>query len=182
MDDTLYWERDYVSEFIKEIKNRVFLEKGESQADQFSLFFTENWARGDRKEIFQRSINQFHLETIAVSDFLNSMRSLVIPKGLELRTWAKTVLGEFDGPTAVLTNGDQATQRNKFAQLFPASLLEDVELVLAKDYEPKPSGLGARAVIEKWKMSPSEILFVGDSPLDKKCAEEVGCYYLSSIC
>jgi phosphoglycolate phosphatase-like HAD superfamily hydrolase len=180
MDDTLYWESSFVSEFARHMMKKVLSEKGPQQADQFFAFFTQNWARGNRREIFQQSVLEFNLETITASDFFESMRTLVVPDGLTLRTWAKRVLVELETPIAVLTNGDQVTQQNKFAQLWPKKLLRDVELFCAKDYEPKPSGLGALAILKKWKLLPADVLLIGDSPLDMQCAMDAGCDFLFS--
>jgi len=181
MDDTLYWESNFVSEFARVMRRKVLLEKGQLQADQFFVFFTENWCGGDRREIFQRSVLKFNLERITASDFLASMRTLVVPHGLALRTWAKRALAELGTPIAVLTNGDQIIQKNKFSQLSPKKLIQDVELFCAKDYEPKPSGLGALTIIKKWDFAPADVLLIGDSSLDLACAKDAGCGFLYSI-
>jgi|TARA_B110000503_G_scaffold48261_1_gene78630 FMN phosphatase YigB (HAD superfamily) len=181
MDDTLYWESGFVIEFARQMRGKVLLEKGGLQADQFFNFFTENWSRGNRKSIFQLSVLEFNLETVSASDFLESMRSMSVPGGLALRHWARRTLTEMSIPIAILTNGDPVLQKNKFSQLSPEELLRNVDLICAKDYEAKPSAMGALKIIKNWGLAPDEVLLIGDSQVDLDCAKNAGCGFLWSV-
>jgi phosphoglycolate phosphatase-like HAD superfamily hydrolase len=95
-----------------------------------------------------------------------------------LKNWAIHVLSEWIVPMAVFTNGDPEIQRNKFSMLQPHELFQCVPLFCAKEIAPKPSPLGAKAIIGGWGLEPSDVLFLGDNRVDELCAEAVGCQFL----
>jgi len=84
-------------------------------------------------DIFQRSVSKFKLERITASDFVASMKTVFVTQCLALRTFAHLALGELGASFALLTNGNQVTQQNKFSQRSPQNLMKNVELLCAKD-------------------------------------------------
>ena len=179
MDDTMYEEIHFVKSFAKALASQFAPELGVTRADKLGIFYLENWNTGDRRGLFEKTIDEFGLATDPIH-FLELMRTVKVPNGLPLKNWARQILKTCDVPVAVLTNGDPGIQRNKFHQLEPSFLLESANLVCAKELEPKPSKLGAERIISAWGLAPSGVLLIGDSQVDKECALAAGCQFLYS--
>jgi len=74
--------------------------------------------------------------------------TLFATQDLVLRTSAYLAPGELGAHCAPFTNGDRSTQQNKFSQRSPQKVMKNVQVFRAKDYESKPSGLGALTKIK----------------------------------
>jgi FMN phosphatase YigB (HAD superfamily) len=178
MDGTLYDEVYFVKHFADALSARIVAEIGPEKAIDLKKFFLENWCAGSRRRLFEYSIEKFGLQGITKEQMMELMRNLSIPTGLPLKNWAIHAIIDSVVPMAVLTNGDPETQRKKFSMLQPHELLEGVPLFCAKEIAPKPSPLGAKAIIGAWGLEPSDVLFLGDNRVDELCAEAVGCQFI----
>jgi FMN phosphatase YigB (HAD superfamily) len=179
MDGTLYDESHFIEYFAEELSVRMVREIGSDKAAELKFFYLENWRSGLRNNLFDRSIEKFEIHSIGKEQILELMRTLSIPGGLPMKNWVIQALSEWELPMAVLTNGDPKVQRTKFAMLQPNSLLQDLTLVCAKEFEPKPSPAGAQAIISGWGVKPSEVVFFGDNLVDELCAKAAGCHFVS---
>lgn len=179
MDGTLYDEIHFIDSFAEELSARVVDEIGPDKAADLKFFYLENWRAGSRHNLFERSIEKFALHSMGKEQILELMRTLSIPGGLPMKNWAIQALSKWVMPMAVLTNGDPRIQRTKFSMLQPNSLLTNLTLVCAKELQPKPSPVGAEAIIAGWGIKPSEVIFFGDNPVDELCAKAAGCHFVS---
>jgi HAD superfamily hydrolase (TIGR01549 family) len=181
MDDTLYWEREFIVPFVENLSKKVSIEIGSSGAKEFQSYYLSNWAAGFRKDLFGKSIRQFSLTRLSESDFLAEMRSVKVANGLTLRPWASKFLTRTSLPIAILTNGDQMVQKNKFDQLVPKNSMRNTMLVCAKNYAAKPSPLAVNKILSEWNLKPSGVVIIGDSEIDRQCALSAGCLFICSV-
>jgi phosphoglycolate phosphatase-like HAD superfamily hydrolase len=179
LDNTLFWEIDYMKSYIQKISELVSIEKSPEISNQFYSGFMEEWESGRRRDLFQTLLDHFQIESLSPDNLIYEMETLKVPGGLRIRNWAKRALAEFKVPTAILTNGNPAVQRNKFSQLVPYSLVKGTELFCAKEYQPKPSPEGVKVILSAWALAPESVLFIGDSDLDEKCASSAGCKFIN---
>lgn len=180
MDDTVFWELDFIGPFIERMSRLLEMEMGSALAENFSQFYMQNWTRGSRRDLFQRSISEFGITGIQPEDFLEEMKTLRITSGLKIRSWADRIFSESSVPIAILTNGNPDVQKNKFSQLTPRSALDRATLVCAKEICSKPSPLAVQVILDSWKLSPEDVVFIGDSEIDDQCARNSGCRFISS--
>jgi HAD superfamily hydrolase (TIGR01549 family) len=181
MDDTLYWEREFIVPFVENMSEKVSIEIGSTGAKEFRNYYLSNWDAGLRKDLFGKSIRQFSLTSLSDSDFLEEMRIVKVANGLRLRPWASEFLTRERLPIAVLTNGDQVVQKNKYDQLVPKNSMQKTMLVCAKDFSAKPSPLAVKKILNDWNLKPKGVLLIGDSETDRQCAISGGCLFVSSV-
>lgn len=180
MDDTVFWERDFINPFIEHMSRLIEVERGSTLAKNFRQFYMQNWTSGSRRDLFQRSISEFGISSVQPEDFLEEMKNLRITSGLKVRSWAERVFSETSVPIAILTNGNPDVQKNKFGQLTPRTASTRATLVCAKEISSKPSPLAVQVILDRWQLSPEDVVFIGDSELDEECARNSGCKFISS--
>lgn len=178
MDDTIFPERLYVLSFLDLIFDPLASELGRKKARMFQHAFIEFWDNGARKNIFQFFIEDYNLETLDLVFFKNAYSKVIVPGGLEVYTWVENFLSVNSLPVAILSNGHPSTQKNKFHQLEPKSLFQNVQLYCANEYIPKPNAMGLLEISKEWGIPPSTILLIGDSPQDRDCAVNAGCDFI----
>jgi len=181
MDETIYWEKSFIEPYVVQMSMLVEKEIGTVSAKQFMNFYLESWESGSRRNLFQECIAKFSITSITPTRFLEEMRSFRVKNGLPIRAWAQRVFREISVPTIILTNGDPEVQRNKFSQLTPQGALLHSTLVCAKEIASKPSTLAVENAIRFWNLTPEDVVFVGDSEIDRKCAYESGCRFIKAV-
>ena len=181
MDDTLFWEHEFIGPFVDHMASLLEVKLGSNLADDFKIFYLDNWTGGKRRDLFQRSIKELELTDFEPHDFLREMKSLRVPSGLQVRSWAERVFDHPSIPIAILTNGNPEVQKNKFNQLIPQSIATRARLVCAKEISSKPSSLAVEEILGSWKLGPGDVVFVGDSEIDEQCARNSGCRFVRSI-
>lgn len=181
MDDTLFWEHEFIGPFVDHMANLLEVSLGSNLADDFKRFYLDNWMRGNRQNLFQRSINELELTDFEPHDFLREMKSLRVPSGLQVRSWAERVFDHASFPIAILTNGNPEVQKSKFSQLTPQSVATRAKLVCAKEISSKPSARAVGEILASWELGAKDVVFVGDSEIDEQCARNSGCRFVRSI-
>ena len=75
---------------------------------------------------------------------------------------------------AILTNGNREQQFFKITLLGLNNLFNEQNIIYANDFTPKPSPEAMQHILNSSNCSPSHCVFIGDSDVDKKCAELSG--------
>lgn len=166
LDDTLYLERDYVASGFRCIAEAIgdqcggrepileFLSAGflaGVRGDAFNRLLEEfpaltaHWKLGDLVELYRT-----HRPDIAV---LAPMRELV------------TALASGGVKLALITDGPVASQSGKVAALDLERFFAPVVLTDAWGVEfRKPHRRSFEAVMENWRFSPAQLVYIGDNP------------------
>lgn len=122
----------------------------------------------DRPELFEEA-ERFRLSM----DYREFIPMLKKEPGL------KRFLGFASGRFGVAIATNRADSMNKVLDHLEIREFFDL-VVTAGDVEnPKPEADMLRAIVEHFKIEPGELLFVGDSELDRRPAVEVGCLFAS---
>lgn len=178
LDGTLFSEFDYTTGFCEDLHKLINVKKGDSIALEVKEYFLKEWRQGRRRGLFENVIDKFSLKDTTLDDFVATYSSITIPGGLNLFPWAEEFLASNKLPSAILTNGNPNTQRNKFRQLQPNWVLLNTKLYCANEYAPKPSPEGIQVIADHWGLSTERLLFVGDSDLDSECATNANCKFV----
>lgn len=181
MDDTVFWEIDFVNPFVSHLAKLIEPEIGRNRAEEFAQFFIHNWSIGSRKNLFQKSLTEFEVPNLAPEMFLEEMKTFRVGSGLRIRPWAERFFREASIPISILTNGNPDVQRNKYNQLKLPVPPTQIGLVCARDISSKPSPKAVELILESWQLEPRDVLFVGDSSIDELCARNSGCNFICSI-
>lgn len=181
MDDTIFWEIDFIDPFVNHLSKLVESEIGKTRAKNFRRFFMQNWTSGFRKDLFQRCIAEFEIANVEPEVFLKEMQTFKAVSGLSLRSWAERIFSEVSIPIVILTNGNPDVQQNKFGQLNLPGASTRASLICAKDISSKPSPKAVELILDSWQSGSRDVLFVGDSEIDEQCARNSGCRFIRSI-
>jgi len=157
LDDTLYSEKDYVRSGFRAIASD--LGKDETCVDQLWKYFEEGkpaidcllnkWHRMDMKDMLLK-VYRSHIPDITLYDgvieTIQSLRDAGIKVG-------------------IITDGRPEGQRNKIQALGLESIMDDIIITddLGGEQFRKPCDIAFRIMMTRWRLNPSDILYIGDN-------------------
>jgi len=167
LDDTLYPEMDFLSLAYRNISKLV------SEPEQSSVYYflVNTFKNEGREKLLDKLCCHFKHENLTLEKCLSILRSTSCKGCLETYFWLKKFLHYTSVKRLrIITNGTVAQQQNKIASInWDATV---IEVVYADMYAPKPDPTSFYQ-LKDWQILNSPI-YVGDSFVDSKFAENVG--------
>jgi putative hydrolase of the HAD superfamily len=167
LDDTLYFERNYVLSGFRFIAEVIGGDGGGSE--QVFSFLSQEFEDGVRGNAFDRVIAKYpELEARwKTADLVDLYRSHSPTIALEAAMSALVAgLVSHGIPIALITDGPIETQSRKIESLGIRDLFSPIILTDAWGIEfRKPHARAFQAVMEAWRMKPTELAYIGDNPV-----------------
>lgn len=166
MDDTLFWERDYVSSGFAYVARLA--SRSEDEARVLVNWLEDAFEAGARGDTFNRLLAAHPklAERVSVATLVDAYRAhqptIALASGVEEVLDRLHVHGVKLG---ILSDGPLASQSAKVRRLRlerwcePIVLTESLGTAFAK-----PSVLGFRSIGEQWGVPPAGLAYVGDNP------------------
>jgi HAD superfamily hydrolase (TIGR01549 family) len=171
MDNTIADETVWLFAAYRDIAESITSQTGEPSTRVYDMMVQRFRSKG-RKDILQDCCIRFGLPTSLIDDWLQIMRSVRLEHGFPVFNWVIEFCHLIPSiKKAILTNGNPKQQKEKFRQLAPRSLQQELFLVCAAEFESKPSPMGLWHAIHSLGATSETTLFLGDSPEDRECAE-----------
>lgn len=181
LDDTLYFEKDYLYPAYYEISNYIN-EKYNYNINDIYQFLISEFEINGRKNLFDKLNSKFKIPTIEFNKYLKILRNLKLNNRLNLIDKSYLLLKKIikeNKNYIIVTNGNIIQQMNKVS-LIDWRQISDPNILYANKYFPKPDKRLFNQVIEpKFNIKKSEILFIGDSITDKEFSKNIGCDFLN---
>lgn len=166
LDDTLFWERDYVSSGFAHVARLASRSEGEARV--LANWLERAFEAGSRGDTFDRLLAAYPKlgERVSVATLVDAYRAheptIALARGVE------DVLDRLHArglKLGVLSDGPLASQAAKVRRLRLERWCEPI--VLTASLGPafvKPSDLGFRFIAERWTITALEMAYVGDNP------------------
>ena len=171
LDDTLYSEKEYVKSGFKAVSDYLgggyeeklwgFFEAGKPAIDQLLNDIGHETEKNTLLEIYRNHVPRINLYE-GVEDIIN-----------QLKAGGKKV--------GIVTDGRPEGQHNKIKALGLDKLVDDIIITdeLGGSQFRKPCDIAFRIIQTKWRLSASEILYVGDNLLkDSQAPQQLGMQFL----
>jgi putative hydrolase of the HAD superfamily len=166
LDDTLYFEREYVLSGFRSIAATI---GGDCRRSDFIFEFLQSgFEAGVRGDAFDRLLAEYPELRIrlTVADLVERYRSHI--PAIQLLPEMRFLLAALTSRgirLALITDGSVTAQSNKIAalelgKLFAPTLITDAWGLQFR----KPHRRAYEAVMKDWKMSPTQLVFIGDNP------------------
>lgn len=171
LDNTLYDENEYLFAAYADIGHYVGMRTGK-EAFEYETYLICTFQEEGRCNLFDKFISYFSLTGIITKqELLWLLRNC--DKVLKVYERKKEILRELlqaKHIVYILTNGNVLQQKNKISHLDIPDILTKIKLVYADEYIPKPSPFCLNEIIRDERITAKEIVFVGDSEVDKETA------------
>ncbi len=172
LDDTLYSEKYYLFSAYKVIGKFVY-SKYDLNEDLVVNYLISEFKKKGRNKLFNYLISEFKLEESDLKIFLEILRNHKMNNKLFLFNEMEKLLSylNYHGiPIFLLTNGNVEQQKNKIDQINWNGI-KFKEFIFANLLIPKPSPESLKYIINKYNFSSKNMIFIGDSIIDKQCAK-----------
>ena len=167
LDDTLYYELDYVKSGFRAVSRYICSKYGVSEKEfyKLQLDILEKEGRG---KVFDLALENFSLPQDEVEKMLVVYRSHN-PEGIRLYEDAEYILGKLkrEGKykTGIITDGNSQVQWNKIKALGLIDLVD--EIIVTDDFgvdKRKPAPFAYLRLLESFKIKAGEAVYIGDNP------------------
>ena len=180
LDNTIIREMDYLNGAYKQIASLLSEGAKYTTSHIYSRLLCR-FTKYGRKMIFDRVCSDLELNASRyIPKCLEILRTVDLLEPLKLEDWVPPSLDfrHFNGlHSTVLTNGNPTQQMNKYKQIdwqqIPIPFL-----CLANNLRPKPFPDGIFWIMDLFDVTASEIIFVGDSEVDRKAAAKAGTSFI----
>lgn len=168
LDDTLYYEQDYVKSGFRAVSRYIGSKYGVSEKEfyKLQLDILEKEGRG---KVFDLALENFSLPQDEVEKMLAVYRSHE-PEGIQLYEDVEYILEKLkkEGKykTGIITDGNAQVQWNKIKSLGLIDLVD--EIIVTDDYgvdKRKPAPFAYLRLLEIFKIRAEEAVYIGDNPL-----------------
>jgi HAD superfamily hydrolase (TIGR01549 family) len=181
LDNTLYNEKDYLFEGYRFIAEYVSSHSNYKQDEIFSYLRNEFILNG-HKHLFDK-LNQKFILNIGLDHYLHILRKFKTPVKFQLFPEMLDLLQNLQNGNKIVyiaTNGNRIQQENKISSIDWGGLINGINIVYCNDFEPKPSPVSLQHIIAVEKVTPEDVVFIGDSDTDKIAAEGAGIDFIFS--
>lgn len=177
LDDVLFPGRDYLLQVYYLFAS--FLEYTETfpPAADLTDFMKKAYESHGETQLFDKAMEVFGFDAKYRENFERLHAKARLPLKLLLFDNARTFLEEAvaDGKQIiVITGGNPEMQYNKLGQIDWGVLAKHVRVYFAEEYGPKPSAVVLQHVQNELKLTPDELLVLGNSDLDREFAANGG--------
>lgn len=171
LDNTLYDENEYLFAAYADIGYYVGKRTGK-KASVYEDYLVQTFQEEGRCDLLNKFISYFSLKEIVTKDnLLYLLRNC--NKTLNVYENQKELLCKLlqaKHIIYILTNGNVLQQKNKINHLDIPDILTKIKLIYANEFIPKPSPYCLNKIIENERVTTRDIVFVGDSKIDKEAA------------
>ena len=177
LDDTLIKEKDYLIQAYKEID--IYLNKKYNvKLNSVYLYLLNEFELNGRKFLFDKLNKKFQIPINEIGSYLKILRNFKVKNKLKLTNKGLELLRYIINNQKnyyIVTNGNVIQQKNKISNIDWIDI-KSPKIVYANDYFPKPDQrLFFNFIQAKLNVNVSDILFIGDSKIDKQFASNIGC-------
>ena len=178
MDDTIYDEILYLKQAYRYIGERLCHSISDCKftPNNVSSFLSLEFEKDGRSRLYEKLANKYSIGNFSLDDFLECMRTVPLKDGsMKIRLEMQSLINELIKKKKmmfILTNGNIDQQKNKINSLdFPHK--NKIEIYYASsmgsDFQ-KPNPYFINKIKEACSSDGSDIIFVGDSEVDRKAA------------
>jgi HAD superfamily hydrolase (TIGR01509 family) len=171
LDDTLYPETQYISQAYTEIAQKI-ARRSDHDEQEMANFLLDEFRLGKRHALFDRFLNQFHLDVSVKQEMLHLLRTIKVTEPLVLYPGMKQLLNTLiiqKKQRYIITNGNVEQQKNKVEQLGIESLFDGI--IYANEFSPKPNTASWEVLSTKFQLKRSDAVYIGDSESDRTFAD-----------
>ncbi len=180
LDNTLYNEADYLYAAYREIAH--FLHKNYNlTTEKVENYLISEFTNSGRKNLFNNLIENYKLPKETLNDFLFILRNIQRKQKINLFPEMERLLNQLivnNKFIYILTNGNVVQQKNKINQISWNGLINKINIKFANEIDPKPSPTAIYEILEECNLKKHEVVFIGDSEVDKKCAGRANIKFL----
>lgn len=183
LDNTLYDENLYLFKGYLDIARYLSNKYSHIPFLECKMYLEVTFQREGRKFLFDKLFDKYKIVD-ELEDCLKLMREVNFDSKIKLFKTSYLLLKDAINSTKVciLTNGNPAQQKNKIRQIEWEGLLDDINIVFANEYAPKPSAKVFEDYIKNfYNINPANVLMIGDSKVDEEFAIEVGSSFINII-
>src|SRR5690554_4622228 len=168
LDDTLYYELDYVKSGFRAVSNYISSKYGVSE-DEFYQALLNILEKEGRGKTFDFVLESFYLPKSEVKKMLEIYRSH-FPEGIRLYKDAEFILKKIKKDnkykTGLITDGNSQVQWNKIKSLGLKELVD--EIIVTDDFgidKRKPHSFSYLKMLDVFRIKTGEAIYIGDNPL-----------------
>ena len=167
LDDTLYSEKEYVKSGYKAVSDYLggryeeklwhFFKEGKPAIDELLKELGRENDKSKAVEVYRTHKPSIHLY-LGVAEMIEELKA----KGIKV---------------GIITDGRPEGQKNKLEALGLSDLVDDIIITdeLGGIQFRKPCDIAFRILITRWRMNPSDVVYVGDNPTkDFQAPQQLG--------
>ena len=187
LDDTIYPEIEYLKKAYRFIAQSVIKAENclNTTEDEIFNFLVYTFTNEGRDKLFQKMIAKFNINYYPLENFLSCLHNVPLNEN-ELKVYSHIQdllikLSKQSKLIFILTNGNISQQRNKINSLnIKLSLFKEIIYASSngKEFE-KPNPFFVHKIITNYSLEHINVLFIGDSEIDKATALNAGINYLN---
>lgn len=170
LDNTIYDEREYLSNGYKEIAKYVAEANKSGQLKEYYDYLIAEFDTRGRSMLFNKFIEHFNL-TVSIHSLLQILRCQETQ--IQMYPKSKKILDMLVNANKyiyILTNGNVEQQRNKVKLLGLKEQYSSIDVVYASLFEPKPSPKALLNIINSVCAEKKDAIMIGDSEVDELTA------------
>lgn len=168
LDDTLYYELDYVKSGFRAVSSYIN-SKYEVSLDEFYQLMLNILEREGRGKVFDLALESLSLPLEEVEHMLTAYRSH-FPEGIHLYEDAEYILEKLKREdkykTGIITDGNSQVQWNKIKSLGLIDLVD--EIIVTDDFgvdNRKPAPFAYLRLLKIFNVQAEETVYIGDNPV-----------------
>lgn len=182
LDNTIINEEDYLFQGYKAVAGYIASELPGVTSEFLNVRLTELYLKNGRYLLFDRLVEELGCSRDIIAASVNVLRTFSPVKKIEIKKNTAallTVLRENKKTAYILTNGNPLQQKNKINNISWGTLAGFPVIVYAADIVPKPSPAGVEHILQLTGFSKPATLMIGDSDVDRLCAEAAGVTFIN---
>ena len=186
LDDTIYPEINYLKKAYKFISEKIiFIENNPRLIlSEINSYIVEEFNASGRLNIYQKIKNKFKLTLFTLENFQECLRTVPIEENeLKINTVIHDIILNLikrNKKIFILTNGNVKQQKNK-VQALDIPFKNKIKVIyatgLGEKYQ-KPNPYFLNEILTETQTKLESALFIGDSDIDKKTAENAGMTFM----
>ena len=167
LDNTLYNERDFLFKAYKEIASTTSLHLHNDILD----FLKGTFINEGRSQLFDKLVSQYVNTSLSVAECLTILRNFRCDNCFETYSWFHEFIKNVDSDfkLIIITNGNAQQQKNKTLSINFPMKRDNIEVVYANNFTPKPSPASYIHLLKMKKVNKS--IYIGDSDTDQLFCE-----------
>jgi HAD superfamily hydrolase (TIGR01549 family) len=178
LDNTIIRETDYLFYQYDKISKAVCAKDKRRLAVDIFTFLKDRFENYGRSNLFQLMLNHFGIKDFTVEMCLDILRGDATNLKLEIFDGTRQILkllNQKSIPIGILTNGNPKQQELKVRSVNWANLKPYTDFIIYADQiKRKPAKDALEYLICKMNLQDLKVLFIGDSEVDKQCADAAG--------
>ncbi|MBB2149101.1 HAD hydrolase-like protein [Pedobacter gandavensis] len=180
LDNVIYPEKDYLLQVYYLFAQ--FIEYGEQlNASDIVKYMQEQYLAEGPENLFEKTAAEFKIPEKYKLNFDLVMQNAKLPLKLLIYNKALTFMQEIVAAgkqVFLFVDGDAIMQLNKIRQVEWNGLEKNLIVYFSEESEPKPSTKGIEMILERHKLTPTQVVMIGAKAADQECAVNAKIEYL----